>query len=74
MTAPIYSIAQYVDDLRGIVAEETDNQNIVERVRPLAMKLAKTPGLVKEEYWTCNEEQGFGVHLLHEEDNHDLAV
>lgn len=74
MSAAVYNVGQYVDDLRSIVGQETDQQNIVERVRPLAMKLAGTPDWVKEEFWKCNEEQGFGVHLLHEEENHDIAV
>jgi predicted metal-dependent enzyme (double-stranded beta helix superfamily) len=74
MSAAVYNIGQYVDDLRSIVAQETDQQNIVERVRPLAMKFAGTPDWVEEAFWKCDEEQGFGVHLLHEEDNHDLAV
>ena len=29
---------------------------------------------MKDEYRGVNEEQGYGVHLLHEEPNHDLAV
>lgn len=43
MSAAVYNVGQYVDDLRSIVGQETDQQNIVERVRPLAMKLAGTP-------------------------------
>ena len=69
-----YSLEDYVADLRAITGEETEDQKIVERVRPLARKLASTPGFMKDEYWKCNEEQGFSLHILHEEDNHDLAV
>ena len=48
--------------------------NYVEKVRSLAEKLAASPGWMRDEYWACDEKQGFGVHLLHEEQNHDLAV
>ena len=69
-----YSVEQYVSDIRAIVAAETDSKAITDRVKPLAKHLAAAPGWMKDEYRTVDEEQGFGVHLLHEEDNHDLAV
>ena len=70
----LYSVDEYVRDLRAITAEETDPINIADRVAPLAKKFAQTPGRVRPEYRECDAEQGFGVHLLHEEPNHDLAV
>ncbi len=69
-----YSVAQYVSDIRAIVGEEGHESRIVERIRPLATRLATTPGWITDEHRTCDEAQGFGVHLLHEDDNHDLAV
>jgi predicted metal-dependent enzyme (double-stranded beta helix superfamily) len=69
-----YSLEQYVQDLRNITAQETDPVRITDRVEPLAKKFAKEPGWFRPEYRECDEEQGFGVHLLHEEPNHDLAV
>jgi predicted metal-dependent enzyme (double-stranded beta helix superfamily) len=69
-----YSLDEYVRDLRAITAEETDPINIADRVAPLAKKFAQSPGWVRPEYRECDAEQGFGVHLLHEEPNHDLAV
>jgi predicted metal-dependent enzyme (double-stranded beta helix superfamily) len=69
-----YSLDQYVRDLRTITAKETDPVRITDRVAPLAKKFAQTPGWLRPEYRECDAEQGFGVHLLHEEPNHDLAV
>jgi predicted metal-dependent enzyme (double-stranded beta helix superfamily) len=69
-----YSLDQYVRDLRTITAEETDPVRITDRVAPLAKKFAQTPGWLRPEYRECDAAQGFGVHLLHEEPNHDLAV
>jgi predicted metal-dependent enzyme (double-stranded beta helix superfamily) len=69
-----YSLDEYVHDLRTVTTEETDPINIADRVAPLAKKFAQTPGWMRPEYRECDAEQGFGVHLLHEEPNHDLAV
>ena len=74
MGSDTYSVQQYVHDLRAITAEETDDAAITRRVKPLAKRLAGDPSWLKPEYRTCDAEQGYGVHLLHEEDNHDLAV
>ena len=73
MTTP-YSLDQYVRDLRTITAEEADPVRITDQVAPLAKKFAQSPGWLRPEYRECDAEQGFGVHMLHEEPNHDLAV
>src|SRR5262249_33727067 len=69
-----YSLEQYVHDLRTITAQESDPITITERVAPLAKMFAKSPGWIRPEHRECDMEQGFGVHLLHEEPIHALAV
>ena len=69
-----YSLDQYVSDLRAVVATESDPVRITDRIAPLAQKFARAPGWFRPEYRQCDRNQGFGVHLLHEEPNHDLAV
>ena len=69
-----YSVSQYVSDIRAIVNRETDNTELTELIKPLAKRLTASSELQKDEYRVCDEKQGFGVHLLHEEDNHDLGV
>jgi predicted metal-dependent enzyme (double-stranded beta helix superfamily) len=69
-----YSLEQYVRDLRTITAAETDPETITERVAPLAKRFAQDRSWLRPEHRTCDLDQGFGVHLLHEEPNHDLAV
>ena len=44
MTEPDYTLSAYVEDLRRISAEETDEKAIFKRLAPLAQKLAATPG------------------------------
>jgi predicted metal-dependent enzyme (double-stranded beta helix superfamily) len=72
--ADSYNLDQYVHDLRTITAEETDPVRITDRVAPLAKKFAQAAGWLRPEHRECDVEQGFGVHMLHEEPNHDLAV
>ena len=73
MTVP-YTLDRYVSDLRAITAKENDPVKITDLVAPLAKKFALSPELRRPEYRECDDGQGFGVHLLHEESNHDLAV
>jgi predicted metal-dependent enzyme (double-stranded beta helix superfamily) len=69
-----YTLSQYVADLRTVVAEIQGDEAIVKRVRPLAQRLALNKDWIDPRYYTCDEVQGFGVHLLHEEPDHTLAV
>jgi predicted metal-dependent enzyme (double-stranded beta helix superfamily) len=68
------ALAAYVNELLTIAREETSEIAIVERVAPCAQAFAATPGLVSEKHYVCDEEQGFALHLLHEEADHSLAV
>ena len=69
-----YSLEQYVNDLRAVTTKEADPVKITELVAPLAKRFAQSAGWFRPEYRECDAEQGFGVHMLHEEPNHDLAV
>lgn len=69
-----YSLQQYIHDLRLISAETDDEDEIFRRLGPLALKLAANPGWLQPKHYECDQVQGFGVHLLHEEADHSLAV
>ena len=69
-----YSLTQYVDDLRAIVTETSDEAEIIRRVGPLAQRVVADKSWLQPKYYETDEEQGFGVHLLHEEADHSLAV
>lgn len=74
MSAP-YSIANLVDDLRQIRASAADEKEILSRVRPLAARAALAKdGWLQKSHYGAGEEQGFGLHMLHEEPDHSLAV
>jgi predicted metal-dependent enzyme (double-stranded beta helix superfamily) len=75
MDASAYSIPQLVEDLKQIRAQAKDERELMNRVRPLARRAALAKdGWMKPEMYQADAEQGFGVHLLHEEPDHTLAV
>jgi predicted metal-dependent enzyme (double-stranded beta helix superfamily) len=69
-----YTLDQYVEDLRKIAAETDDEEEIISRVGPLAQRLAVDKAWLESKHYETNADQGFGVHLLHEEPDHSLAV
>ncbi len=69
-----YSFLQYVSDLKKITKETTDEAEIISRVAPLAERLVTDKSWLQQKYYETDEEQGFGVHLLHEEPDHTLAI
>ena len=70
-----YGVAEFVADLRRARADSGDEKAMISRVRPLALRLA-----ADKDRWLTGEmcrpdpEQGFGVHILHEEADHTLTV
>ena len=69
-----YSLQDYYADLRAITAETSDEDEILRRVGPLAQKVVADKSWLEENHYKADEEQGFGVTLLHEEPDHSLAV
>jgi predicted metal-dependent enzyme (double-stranded beta helix superfamily) len=69
-----YTLDAYIGELRRISASETDPATITTLVAPLARKFAQGVEWSRPEYRACDPAQGYGVHLLHEEPDHDLAV
>ncbi len=69
-----YSVEQYVKDIRAVVSEEHEIDAISQRIKPLALRLASDPSWFQDKYRKVDPDQGVGLHLLHEEENHDLAV
>jgi predicted metal-dependent enzyme (double-stranded beta helix superfamily) len=74
MSAAPYNLKQFVDDLRTITRSSSDARDIITRVQPLARELALTQSWLEPRHYRCDQAQGFGVHLLHEEPDHTLAV
>lgn len=69
-----YSLQQYVEDLRAITANTNDEDEIIGQVGPLALRVVADRSWLQPKYYEADEEQGFGVYLLHEEMDHSLAI
>ena len=69
-----YSVAQYVEDLRRITAETVDENKIFDQVGPLAQRLANEDSWIEERFYKPDKETGFSAFLLHEEEDHSLAI
>ena len=74
MANTAYSLDQFTQDLADIAVEAQDPRIIIQRVSPLVQRLAVSRDWLRPEHYTCDAAQGFGVHLLHEEPDHTLAV
>ncbi len=69
-----YQLSNYITDIKKIIIAERDEKTITQLISPLAKRLAASNEFQDEKYKVCDEEQGFGVHLLHEEANHELGI
>jgi len=74
MSTTPYDLKRFVDDLRAITGSISDEHEIIRRVGPLARDLALGRSWLEPRHYQCDAAQGFGVHLLHEEPDHTLAV
>jgi predicted metal-dependent enzyme (double-stranded beta helix superfamily) len=72
--AETYTLQHYIDDLRQLAAATDDENEIFKQLAPLAGRVVADPSWLQSKHHQSDEEQGFGVHLLHEEDDHSLAV
>jgi predicted metal-dependent enzyme (double-stranded beta helix superfamily) len=70
-----YSIAQLVSDLKQVSRQCSDERELLKAVRPLARRAADArASWLEKRLYEADAAQGFGVHLLHEEPDHTLAV
>jgi len=70
-----YSIPELVADLRRLRDQHADERHILSQLRPLMRRAALSKSTWLEPHlYSADEEQGFGVHLLHEEADHTLAI
>ena len=69
-----YSITQYIEDLRSITENTIDENEILEKVGLNAKRLSAESDWIEDRFYSPDEETGFSAFLLHEEDDHSLAV
>lgn len=75
MATDDYSIEKLAADIKRVVAESADEREMLSRIRPLAKRAAEAKdSWFEPRLYATDPEQGFGVHLLHEEFDHSLAI
>jgi predicted metal-dependent enzyme (double-stranded beta helix superfamily) len=74
MTGPAYRLADFIRDLRAATTTGDAAAEVLARVAPLTRALALSRHWLEPAHYACDAEQGFGVHLLHEEPDHRLLV
>ena len=67
-------IAEYAENLRRITHQHQDESDIIEKVSPLAQSLSLNHDWIEDRFMHPDETTGFSVFLLHEEEDHRLAV
>jgi predicted metal-dependent enzyme (double-stranded beta helix superfamily) len=73
-TAAAYGAQDFMRDLRAVAAQHADLATLVERIRPLARRLALSRGWLEPRHCVPDETQGFGIHVLHEKPDHSVFV
>jgi predicted metal-dependent enzyme (double-stranded beta helix superfamily) len=74
MVTQSYALSEFISDLRRITQETHEDRVIICGVRPLVQRLALSKIWLKEGYSEANSQDGYGVHLLHQEPDHTLIV
>ncbi len=74
MGKPAASLTRLVEALHRVTGETADAGTIVNALSGPVGEAARAKDWVEERYFKCDPDQGFGVHLLHEEPDHSLAV
>ncbi|MFM0004689.1 cysteine dioxygenase family protein [Paraburkholderia dipogonis] len=69
-----YSLNRFITDLRHTACEGRDEHWVIATMRPLVQRFALSCSWLEPRHYQADSAQGFGVHVLHEEPDHTLAV
>lgn len=74
MNDEVNSLDRFVTDLRRITSEGRDEKQVLLALRPLVQRFALSGTWLEPRHYEADSDQGVGVHVLHEEPDHTLAV
>jgi predicted metal-dependent enzyme (double-stranded beta helix superfamily) len=75
MDRQVFGIDELAAELRRVRDQASDEKEILVKVRQLAARAAASKQAWMKDYmYEADAEQGFGVHVLHEEPDHTLAI
>lgn len=69
-----YTIERFVGDLRRLSDEHRDERRLLAALEPLVQRLALSRSWLEPRHYDVDPSQGFGIHMLHEDPDHRLAV
>jgi predicted metal-dependent enzyme (double-stranded beta helix superfamily) len=69
-----YTVQQFVADLRRLSGEHRDERRLLAELEPLVQRFALSRTWLERHLYDADPRQGFGIHVLHEEPDHTLAV
>jgi len=69
-----YTLARFAGDLRRVTLDGGSERELFSRLSPLVQRFAGSGTWRDPRHYEIDPEQGFGVHQLHEEPDHSLAV
>jgi len=69
-----YALSRFVGEMRGVVGSSATEDELIARLCPLVQRFAGSGTWRETRQYEVHPQQGFGVHLLHEEPDHSLAV
>lgn len=67
-------LGRFIDEVRCIAAEDVADALRIRRLAPVVRRAALSAEWLQSPHCECDSAQGFGVHVLHEEPEHRLAV
>jgi predicted metal-dependent enzyme (double-stranded beta helix superfamily) len=74
MKTDAYALQEFISDLRRITSEVSDEATILSRVAPLAKRAALSKSWLTAELYSADQDQGYGVNVLHVESDNTLFV
>jgi predicted metal-dependent enzyme (double-stranded beta helix superfamily) len=74
MSSDDYQLGEFLTDFRAVRANTRSDAALLGQLRPLVLRFAQSKTWRKARHYECDAEQGFGVHVLHEEPDGDLWI
>ena len=68
-----YTMGQFIADVKDVQAAHSDPKEILQRVAPLAKKIADADAWLNDSHYRVEQSQGIGITIIHEEPE-DLLV
>jgi predicted metal-dependent enzyme (double-stranded beta helix superfamily) len=69
-----YTLERFLDDMRRLSSKDRDEPRLLSTLGPLVQRFALRRSWLDPRHYEADSDQGFGVHMLHEEPDHTLAV